>query len=91
MGCGDKGGKPEHRSRITDYQYVMALIQSGGLAVYGRFLHCPLFRAVVLLQHHPDRHDLVHDLRQTAFGSAEPPLAMGRLYRSIEEQNLPYA
>jgi hypothetical protein len=37
-------GKPEHRPRITDYQYVMALVQSGGLAVYGRFLHCPLFR-----------------------------------------------
>ena len=35
-------GKPEHRPRITDYQYVMALVQSGGLAVYGRFLHCPL-------------------------------------------------
>src|SRR5271169_4441598 len=39
-------GKPEHRPRITDYQYVMALVQSGGLAVYGRFLHCPLFRAI---------------------------------------------
>jgi hypothetical protein len=24
----------------------MALVQSGGLAVYGRFLHCPLFRAI---------------------------------------------
>jgi hypothetical protein len=39
-------GKPAHRPRITDYQYVMAWVQSGGLAVYGRFLYCPLFRAI---------------------------------------------